>query len=182
MVTIRRGAMAAACTTTSSLLLAGCGFLNSGTMVAPAQMTISSDAFSQGGLARQYTCHAANPVSPPLSWSGAPSGTAGYALVVDDASAPITPFVYWIVFDIQQATTDIQQGALPPGARRALNSVGTSSYDPPCPQGSPHRYRFTIYALNKQPNLPGGTSLSSAWQAIAAATIGRGRVEVTATP
>jgi hypothetical protein len=33
-----------------------------------------------------------------------------------------------------------------------------------------------VYALNTVLNLPDGTSLESAWRAIAAATIGRGRL------
>jgi Raf kinase inhibitor-like YbhB/YbcL family protein len=161
--------------------LTGCGFLNSGSMVAPVQMTVSSDAFSQGTLPRTATCHG-NGTSPPITWSGAPSGTKSYALIVDDSSAPITPFIYWIVFDIGQNSTDIQERTVPTGARQALNSAGTPTYDPPCPQGGPHSYRFTIYALNTILNLPKGTSLRSAWTAIAAATIGRGRVVVTGNP
>jgi phosphatidylethanolamine-binding protein (PEBP) family uncharacterized protein len=101
---------------------------------------------------------------------------------VDDSSAPITPFIYWIVFDIGQNSTDIQEGRPPTGARQALNSAGTPNYDPPCPRGGPHSYRFTVYALNTVLNLPNGTSLRSAWTAVAAATIGRGRVVVTGNP
>jgi Raf kinase inhibitor-like YbhB/YbcL family protein len=151
-------------------------------MVAPRVMTVSSDAFSQGTLPRTFTCQDARPQTPPLTWSGAPGSTAGYALVADDSSAPITPYIYWIVFGIQPGTTDIQQGALPPGARQAPNSAGAAGYDPPCPHGSAHKYRFTVYALNAPLNLPSDVTLQQAWQAIAAATIGRGRVEVTANP
>jgi Raf kinase inhibitor-like YbhB/YbcL family protein len=174
---ILRAARTAVFVAATSTLLAGCGFLSSSSMVAPTTMTISSQAVAQNILPSDFTCHAANPVTPPLAWFGAPSGTQSYALVVDDSSAPITPFIYWIVFDIRPTTTDIQQGHLPPGAKQALNSAGTATYDPPCPQGSSHSYRFTIYALNKTLSLPNGTSLESAWTAIAAATIGRGRMQ-----
>jgi hypothetical protein len=37
-----------------------------------------------------------------------------------------------------------------------------------------------VYALDTVPNLPEGTSVQSAWRAIAAATIGRGRLTVSA--
>lgn len=161
--------------------LAGCGFLNSGSMVAPTQMTVSSEAFSQGVLPATFTCHGPG-ITPPITWSGAPAGTKSYALVVDDSSAPITPFIYWIVFGIGDGSTDIQEGTLPTGARQALNSAGTATYDAPCPAGAAHSYRFTVYALNTVLNLPDGTSLKSAWTAIAAATIGRGRVVVTGNP
>jgi phosphatidylethanolamine-binding protein (PEBP) family uncharacterized protein len=101
---------------------------------------------------------------------------------VDDSSAPITPSIYWLVFDIGPGTTDIQEGSLPTGARQALNSAGTASYDAPCPQGHPHMYRFTIYALRTVLKQSSGASLESVWTAIAAATIGRGRIVVTGNP
>jgi Raf kinase inhibitor-like YbhB/YbcL family protein len=169
----------------SSLLasagLAGCGFLDSGTMVAPAPMTVGSAAFTQNMLPDTYTCHGKG-TSPPITWSGAPSGTKGFALVIDDSSAPNDPFIYWIVVGISDASTDIQEGSLPPGATQALNSAGTARYDPPCPQGAPHSYRITVYALNTALNLPDGTALTTAWSDIAAATIGRGRKVVTGKP
>lgn len=165
----------------ASTSLAGCGFLNSGSMVSPATMTIGSAEFSQNVLPPTYTCHGKG-ISPPITWSGAPAGTKGYALVVDDASAPITPFIYWIVTGISDDTTDLQVGQLPLGATQALNSAGTARYDPPCPQGSPHTYRITIYALDNTLTLPSGTSLEKAWSDIAADTIGRGRIPVTGYP
>jgi hypothetical protein len=102
--------------------------------------------------------------------------------MVDDSSAPITPYVYWLVFNINPATTTILQGQLPPDALQARNSAGQAAYDPPCPSGKPHEYRFTVYALNTTLNLPQGASLESAWTKIAAATIGRGRVTEKALP
>ena len=171
-----------------SLLLSGCGAV-SGTATltpdAPSTMTVSSAAFSQGSLPANFTCHGGRggKISPPLDWTGAPSGAKSYAIVVDDAAAPITPYIYWIVFDIPQATTDIQSGpSLPPGARTADNSLGQASYDPPCPDSPGHSYRFTVYALKSTLNLPNGTSTLSAWMAIADAAIARGRKAVTADP
>jgi len=177
-----RAGLALACAIVVSTSLAGCGFLNPGSMVSPALMTIGSSELGQNMLPATYTCHGKG-ISPPITWSGAPSGTTkGYALVVDDSSAPLTPFVYWIVTGIGPGTTDIQEGALPPGATQAMNSAGTAKYDPPCPQGAPHSYRITIYALDTELTLPAGTALKTAWTDIAAATIARGRYPVTANP
>jgi len=165
-----------------ALPLAGCGLFGSGvTITEPSVMTVSSGAFERGVMPQRFTCTGPKTLNPPLSWAGAPSGTKSIALVVDDSGAPITPFVYWIVFDIRPATSSIQEGLLPPGARQARNSAGHSFYDPPCPGPHGHGYRFTVYALNSVLNLPAGTSLQSAWTAIAAATIGRGRMTVSAT-
>lgn len=160
--------------------LTGCDLFASGiTTVDP--MSVSSGAFVQDAMPQRYTCAAGKAISPPLNWAGAPAGTKSLALVVDDSNTPITPYVYWIVFDISPATSAIFEGQLPPGARQAQNSAGKAAYNPPCPGAQSHTYRFTVYALNKTINLPNGTSLQSAWSAIAAATIGRGRLPANAT-
>ena len=148
--------------------------------MAPSPITVDSEAFISGMLAQRYTCHGAK-INPPLNWSGAPPGTKSLALIVDDSSAPITPFIYWLVFHINPGTTDIQEGSLPTGAREAMNSAGRASYDPPCPSQQ-HMYRFTVYALRTTINLPNGAPLHEAVAAIAAATIGRGRKVVAGYP
>jgi Raf kinase inhibitor-like YbhB/YbcL family protein len=161
--------------------LAGCGTAGYGAPVAPISMPVKSEAFISGTLAQRYTCHGAK-INPPLNWSGAPPGTKSIALIVDDSSAPITPFIYWLVFDINPGATDIQEDSLPTGARQAMNSADTAAYDAPCPGPGRHSYRFTVYALSKTLALPNGAPLQSAWRAIAAATIGRGRIVVSASP
>ncbi len=174
-----RRVLAAGAAAAAALALAGCGTPGYGAPVAPAPMTVKSEAFISGILAQRYTCHGSK-INPPLNWSGAPLGTKSFALIVDDSSAPITPFIYWLVFDINPGATDIQEHALPTGARQAVNSADTSTYDAPCPGSGRHSYRFTVYALDKTLALPNGAPLESVWRAIAAATIGRGRIVVSA--
>jgi Raf kinase inhibitor-like YbhB/YbcL family protein len=162
--------------------LAGCGLLSSGvTVTAPSVMTVAESAFAHDIMPAKFTCAVQRPVTPPITWAGAPTGTKSIALVVDDSDAPVTPYVYWVVFDIGPGTSALLEGQLPPGAREALGTAGYDYYDPPCPGPGGHGYRFTVYALNTVLNLPNGTPLQSAWQAIAAATIGRGRLPVSAT-
>jgi Raf kinase inhibitor-like YbhB/YbcL family protein len=157
--------------------LAGCGLFSSGiTPTAPSVMTVNSGAFEHDIMPDRFTCAVAHPQTPPLSWAGAPPGTKSFALVVDDSDAPITPYVYWVVFDIGPGTSGLPEGHVPLGARQARGTAGYDSYDAPCPGPGGHSYRFTVYALNTVLSLPNGTSLQSAWQAIAAATIGRGRL------
>jgi Raf kinase inhibitor-like YbhB/YbcL family protein len=175
------GAAAAATALAAVLALTGCGDAGSGAAVPPAPMSISSGAVIRQVLPQPYTCRGAK-VHPALNWSGAPARTKSIALMVDDSSAPITPFIYWLVFDISPGATDIQEGSLPTGARQALNSAGTAGYDAPCPNGRPHSYRFTVYALDRTINLPNGAPLSKVLTAIEGATIGRGRIAVTALP
>src|SRR5436305_1740382 len=150
---------------------AGCSLVGTSTTFsgdAPVTITVTSPLLIKGVIPARYTCHGAGK-SPPLHWSGAPPGTKTLALVVDDADAPITPYIYWIVFDINPTTTDIQAGQLPPGARQAENSAGNARYEPPCPHNREHTYRFTVYALRSVLSLPDRAGMRAAWAAIAPA-------------
>jgi Raf kinase inhibitor-like YbhB/YbcL family protein len=166
-------------------LLAACGLLGGPGKLrqdAPDLMTVTSPLFGRGDIPNQYTCHGhGGGGSPALYWSGAPAGTKALAVVVDDSDAPITPYIYWIVLDIQPTTSDIQAGQLPPGAEQADNSRGFAGYDAPCPIQDSHKYRFTVYALSAPLHLSNGVSAKTAWTAIARNAIARGRLTATAT-
>jgi Raf kinase inhibitor-like YbhB/YbcL family protein len=161
-------------------LVSGCGLVGSTKVLqnAPQVLTVTSPLFTEDVIPHQFTCYGVGD-SPPVFWSGAPSGTRSFALVVDDSDAPITPYVYWIVFNISPGT-DIQPGMIPPGAVQADNSAGTAKYKPPCPVGRSHQYRFTVYALNTSLRLGNGAALKTAWTAIASHAIARGRLTATA--
>jgi Raf kinase inhibitor-like YbhB/YbcL family protein len=186
--TVRRARSAAALAWLlgASLLLSGCGLLGKPVPLsadAPLTMTVTSPEFAGGAIPARFTCHGAG-ISPPIFWSGAPPGTKSLAVVVDDSAAPIVPKVYWLVFDIGPATTDLQTGTLPPHAQVAYNSAGKPGYDPPCPIGSPHNYRFTVYALDTflGKALPGQPQLLPAWSTISKHVIARGTLTGRAAP
>jgi Raf kinase inhibitor-like YbhB/YbcL family protein len=178
-----RAGVRAAAAAAAAVALGGCGLLGPAGLRHdnPQIMTVTSPEFGQGrAIPRLYTCRGRGE-SPPVSWSGAPQGTKTLALVVDDAAAPITPYVYWIVFNISPATPDVQANRLPQGAMQAVNSRGTRGYDPPCP-GHSHQYRFTIYALNASLPLPEGASLTAVVTDIASHALARGRLTGVITP
>src|SRR5207247_5438946 len=108
-----------------------------------------------GVMGSAYTCHGAGDY-PGIHWSGAPGGTKSLAVVMDDSAAPITPYIYWIVFDIGPQTTSIQPGQIPAGARQARNSKGSVGYDPPCPADQTHTYRFPLSSLRPRLTTPAG--------------------------
>src|SRR5262249_58138414 len=119
---------------------------------SPSVMTVSEGAFVHGAMPDRFPCAGKRPATPPLTWAGAPAGTKSVALVVDDSDAPITPYVYWVVFDIGPGTSALLEGQLPPGARQAKGTAGYDRYNPPCPGADEHGYRFTVDALDKELN------------------------------
>jgi Raf kinase inhibitor-like YbhB/YbcL family protein len=162
--------------------LAGCGLFASGvTVTSPSVMTVSESAFSHDTMPTKFTCSGPQRTTPPLTWAGTPAGTKSIALVVDDSDAPITPYVYWVVFNIKPGTSAMLEGQVPTGAHTAKGTAGSDQYNAPCPGPGGHSYRFTVYALNSVLNLPQDAPLQDTWEAIAAATIGRGRLVVSAT-
>ena len=71
-------------------------------------MKLTSSAFPDNGhIPKLYTCDG-DGVSVPLAWSGAPKGTAWFALTAIDTSGNV---LHWYVVDIPAATTGIKQGA-----------------------------------------------------------------------
>ena len=178
-----RSAVASVAVIASVLLLGGCGLLGKpprqNAAAAPLTMSVTSPDFAGHIIPPAFTC---NEAGPTIFWSGAPPGTKSLAVVVDDAAAPISPYVNWIVYDISNSTTDLPLGTRPPHARVAANSAGEATYDPPCPFGSPHEYRFTVYALNTYFGraLPANSPLLTAWTTIAQHVIARGTFTATA--
>ena len=116
-------------------------------------MEIKSPAFAQGGLIpSKHTCDGQD-VSPPLTWSGAPAGTQGFAVISDDPDAPAGTWVHWVIWNIPARTQALEENvpkldALPNGARQGTNDFRRVGYGGPCPPSGTHRYSFRLYALD----------------------------------
>src|SRR5438445_11779886 len=66
----------------------------------PMAFTLTSSAFTEGApIPAKHTCDGAD-VSPPLAWSGAPSGAAAFALIMDDPDAPAGTWVHWALYEL----------------------------------------------------------------------------------
>ena len=122
-------------------------------------LNVTSTAFAQNGsIPPRYTCEG-DDTSPPLSWSGAPSGTRSFALIVDDPDAPDPAkpqrvYVHWVVYNIPATVTSLPENAskkgLPAGAVQGKNDWGKTQYGGPCPPIGRHRYYFKLYALDSE--------------------------------
>jgi Raf kinase inhibitor-like YbhB/YbcL family protein len=136
---------------------------------APAggPLTISSPAFANGKpVPVQYTCKGAN-IAPPLTWS-APLGAA---LVVDDPDAVNGLYVHWVVVGIAPGSGSTADGQTPAGGTTLPNTAGQLAYMGPCPPAGSgiHHYRFTLYQLPNDYQLPDGLAGVQAAQTIASA-------------
>jgi hypothetical protein len=117
-------------------------------------LTLTSTAFRhQGEIPARYTCNG-DDCSPPLAWSGAPAGTRGFALVIDDPDAPDPKhprqtWVHWVLYNLPADCTGLPEaGPLPPGTRTGLNDWHRGDYGGPCPPIGRHRYFHKLYALD----------------------------------
>lgn len=106
---------------------------------------LSSAAFADGAnIPPQYTCDGSD-APPPLSVHDVPQGTRSFALIMDDPDAPRGTFVHWLAYDIPtDGTFDATRG------RTLRNGFGRDGYGGPCPPPGhgPHRYHFTLYAVD----------------------------------
>jgi len=129
--------------------------------------TLTSTSFGPDGtIPVRHTCDGAD-VSPPLAWSGAPAGTAAFALIQDDPDAPRPGgFVHWVAYDVPASVTRLPEGvsrderpAELHGGLQGTNDFRRIGFNGSCPPpGTPHHYHFTLYALDSALSLgPGAT-------------------------
>ncbi|MFR0356423.1 YbhB/YbcL family Raf kinase inhibitor-like protein [Streptomyces sediminimaris] len=161
-------------------LVSGCG--DGGDSAAPApsaarRITVSSTAFADGGtIPRRYTCDGED-VSPPLAFSGLPSGTAGLAVLAEDPDAPHGTFTHWVVWNAPASHPRWAAGQVPPGAAQGRNGFRKDGYAGPCPpKGRRHHYVFSAYAADRALHLPAGASADDLERALDGHTLATGRL------
>jgi Raf kinase inhibitor-like YbhB/YbcL family protein len=142
-------------------------------------MTLTTTGWPDGGRIPEKYTQAGDEVSPPLSWSGAPEGTASFVLIVHDLDAMINPgndytvplrdtntVLHWLVWNIPPTATSLPEGVpqgprLPEGMRQ-ISQSGPYYRGPAAPATGPvHHYVFELYALDTMINIP-ATDASSA--------------------
>lgn len=135
--------------------------------------TLTSPAFREGETLADSTvlngldCHGADR-SPALAWTNVPAGTKSFALVLDDYEARGGDgFVHWAAYNIPPTVRSLAENAgaaepdLAEGGRHAYNDFLKRNYGGPCPpEGPPHKYRFTVFALDLDPIDDAGTPMT----------------------
>jgi Raf kinase inhibitor-like YbhB/YbcL family protein len=104
-------------------------------------------------------------LSPEMSWTGAPTGTMSYAIVLVDLSTAMIN-VHWAIWNIPASVTMVAEDipktsampATPAGSQQANLSTGDGYFGP----GSEcNVYEFTVYALSVPTFSPSNTMMAS---------------------
>jgi Raf kinase inhibitor-like YbhB/YbcL family protein len=124
----------------------------------------STDVQGQIAIEQVYNsfgCSGKN-ISPQLSWGNAPAGTKSFAITVYDTDAPTgSGWWHWVVFNIPKSVDGLKTGAssstkgsnaMPAGAVESFTSYNSKGFGGACPPkgDKPHRYIFTVYALDTE--------------------------------
>ena len=129
-------------------------------------------------------------MSPALSWSAPPAGTASFTLIVHDVDAPIgngtDDLLHWMVWNIPGSATSLPEG-IPRGAEREdgsrqISATGPNYRGPAAPSTGPmHHYVFELFALDTAIAVPAvGASPPATRAAVMAAMAGHIRGKATA--
>ena len=146
-----------------------------------AVITLSSTSLQDGRVPKEFTCDGEDK-SPPLAWQVPPSGTRAFALTVTDPDAPGGTFTHWVLYNLPADANGLPEGVpkqdqLANGARQGKTDFGKVGYGGPCPPpGKPHRYVFTLYALDSKLDVPAGALRSQVESAIQGHVLARGEL------
>ena len=148
-------------------------------------LTVLSSAFQEGSeIPARYTCEGQD-VSPALTWEEPPAETQSFALIMDDPDAPGGVFTHWVLFNLPADSRGLSEAVptqpqLPDGSLQGKNDFGRIGYGGPCPPpGRPHRYQFTLYALDQTLDLKAGASKKQVIDAMREHILAQGRLTGT---
>ncbi|RJP90140.1 MAG: YbhB/YbcL family Raf kinase inhibitor-like protein [Desulfobacteraceae bacterium] len=116
-----------------------------------------SGQLSENQVFNGFGCSGKN-ISPHLMWENAPKEAKSFAVTVYDPDAPTgSGWWHWLIFDIPANVHSLAAGAgnpeknlAPKGSIQSATDFKTTGFGGACPPvgDRPHRYIFTVYALN----------------------------------
>jgi len=125
------------------------------------ELTITSDAFTDGGkIPVKYTGKGED-ISPGFKLSSISESAKSIAIIMDDIDLPMMgTLTHWVVWNLPVQDfipENIPYTEMVPSLGNAVQGVGygKNRYRGPNPPAGTHRYRFTIYILDKRLDLLG---------------------------
>ncbi len=133
-------------------------------------MTLTTTAFPDGGQIPVKFTQAGEQVSPALTWTNVPPGTASFVLHMRDPDVARNKTtedqVHWLVWNIPGTATGLPEG-VPKGAEladgsRQISASGPVYRGPGAPASGPmHHYTFEVFALDTRLDVEPG---KDAWE------------------
>jgi Raf kinase inhibitor-like YbhB/YbcL family protein len=147
-------------------------------------MSLTTTAWTDGGMIPAKYTQAGAQVSPPLTWT-APDDAVSFVLIARDADAAIgngtDDILHWMLWNIPKGTRSLAE-AIPsanqlPDGTRQISASGPYYRGPGAPASGPaHHYVFEIYALDSTLDVPAvGQSPPLTRAAVMAAMAGKVR-------
>ena len=133
------------------------GFSTAQTFTLSSPTIKANSTLTDAHVFNGFGCTGKN-ISPALTWKNAPKTAKSYAITVYDPDAPTgSGWWHWLAYNIPSQTTSLEAGAgvvdsnlLPAGTVQGRTDFGNNAFGGACPPvgDKPHRYIFTIHALN----------------------------------
>jgi Raf kinase inhibitor-like YbhB/YbcL family protein len=115
-------------------------------------VNLPKNAFSLREVYSGFGCTGEN-ISPEITWRDLPEGTKSVALTVYDPDAPTgSGWWHWLVYNIPVTASSLPAGLPNTRYTQSRTDYGVTGYGGPCPPegDKPHRYIFTLFALNSE--------------------------------
>jgi len=126
----------------------------------PVPLVLASPSFTDGGvIPDKYSNAASMPVSPALTWTGAPAGTQAFAIIMHDLDTMPRnggpDNLHWLAFNIPATATALSEGVpftaqLSDGTIQLVNGGNKIGFLPLGARGVYHHYVIELYALDSK--------------------------------
>ena len=150
-------------------------------------LTVTSSVGASGsemGLTYACTQYGGSAYNPDLSWSGCPSTTKEFALLMTTLDKEGILKYNWVLYSIPNTTTSLAKNSTNVGTSGLGSDGPTLGYQAPCSSGLGKKdYTFTIYALSSSPTLTSGTTVTGSVlsTAISSITAASGSITLSVT-
>lgn len=148
-------------------------------------MDLTSPEFKDGEYMPEEFGYEAENVNPPLEIGNVPDDADALALVMDDPDAQEPAgkiWDHWVVWNLDPGREAIPRDWGADDATEGENDYGEHGYGGPNPPDREHSYRFRLYALADEVDVPPGSSADDLQDAMEGQVLVEDELRGTYTP